>query len=98
MTETHKNLPYIIFVAVLSLTIIGYNYWSYKCGYCTLASLMQLSTPAMLLIGCNLLAGLALLVIRLRKQRQAKREHCACGETLRSIWHFCPSCGHARKS
>lgn len=98
MRNIRKQLPYTVFVIILALTIVGYNYWSYKCGYCTLSSLTSLSIPAVILIGFNLLAGLLLVVVRLRKKKQAERNHCDCGETLRRIWQFCPSCGHGRKA
>ena len=91
------NLPYVLMVMFLSLTIIGYNLWSYSCGYCTLASLMTLSPPAIILIACNLLAVAGLVAIRLRNRRQVGRNHCACGEPLRSSWGFCPACGQARR-
>ncbi len=94
----HRKLTYILFVAILSLTIIGYNYWSYKCGYCTLASLLSFSAPAIILIGCNLLAAAVLVVVRLRKKRQDRLGQCDCGENLRNIWLFCPTCGDARKA
>ncbi len=97
MTNTRRNIPQILLVSLLFLSVIGYNLWSYSCGYCTLASLLRLSTPAILLITCNLLAGVMLLVIRRRNRQQELRSHCACGEILRSSWQFCPNCGHSRQ-
>lgn len=91
-----KSLPVGLVIGSLLLVIIGYNYWSYLCGYCTLSSLLSLSTPAVLLILSNVVAGAALLYVKNRNRQQQIDQSCRCGAALRGTWSFCPACGAAR--
>jgi len=96
-TPQPKKMPVGWMIFGLMLIIIGYNYWSYRCGYCTIASLLSLSAPAVLLITMNIIACVALLIVKLRARQQLQRQRCNCGAVLRSIWLFCPDCGGARQ-
>ena len=49
-TSDPQKLPIGWLIVGLLLVIIGYNFWSYQCGYCTISSLLSLSTPAVWLI------------------------------------------------
>lgn len=91
-----KKRTLLFFAVVLLTVIVGYNTWSYCCGYCTLDSLASFSDPALVLIACNLLAGVTLSVVKLRRCRLRLRQRCRCGEQLRSAWTFCPACGVPR--
>jgi hypothetical protein len=92
-----KKTTFALYAVILLTVIVGYNYWSYRCGFCTLSSLLSFSGPALVLIAGNLLAIAILLIIR-RRQRQAVRlRFCRCGESLRNNWTFCPACGELRK-
>lgn len=91
-----QKLPVGWLIFSLLLLIVGYNYWSYRCGYCTISSLLSLSVPAMLLILFNVIACMALLAVKLRARRQLQRQRCRCGAALRGSWFFCPDCGGAR--
>ena len=91
------NLPIGLLVTGLLLVIIGYNYWSFQGGRCTVASLLTLSAPAILLILLNVAACGVLLWSKDRNRRQEQNRRCNCGAELRGIWDFCPGCGSARK-
>lgn len=93
-----RRLPVVLPVIFLLLAILAYNYWSYQCGYCTMASLMSFSWPAVLLLGCNLLAVLVLLCLRMRSKRLLRRQLCDCGARLLSSWSYCPACGQQRQA
>ncbi|HEY5673144.1 MAG TPA: hypothetical protein VIR78_05530 [Malonomonas sp.] len=95
--KTYK-LPVGWMIASLLLIIVGYNYWSYRCGYCTISSLLSLSAPAILLIVLNVIACLVLLAVKLRSRQQLQRQRCNCGKTLRNTWQYCPDCGGARQN
>ncbi len=97
-TPETRTLPVGWLILALLLIIVGYNYWSYRCGYCTISSLLSLSAPAVLLIFLNLMACVVLLAVKLRARQQLQRQRCNCGAALRSIWLFCPTCGGARQS
>jgi uncharacterized integral membrane protein len=96
-TPKIQKLPVGLLIIGLLLVIIGYNYWSYRCGFCTVSSLMSLSTPAVLLLLLNIVAGGVLLGIKARNRRLLQGQHCRCGSALRSSWAFCPACGVARQ-
>jgi uncharacterized integral membrane protein len=94
--RTQKR-PVGMMIFGLLLVIIGYNYWSYRCGYCTLASLLTLSMPAVLLLLVIIVAGGVLLAVKARTRQQLLRQRCRCGSALRSNWFYCPGCGGARQ-
>ncbi len=91
-----RNLPVGLLITGLLLVIIGYNYWSFQGGRCTVASLLTLSAPAILLILLNAVACGVLLWSKDRNRRQQQNRYCGCGAELRGTWSFCPSCGNAR--
>lgn len=95
---TLKKRHLLLYLVILLTIIVSYNYWSFRCGYCSLSSLLSFSPPALVLIAGNLAALLALAVIRVRQRRRLQRQHCTCGELLRSSWSFCPDCGVERQS
>ena len=96
MNSKRIHSPYTYLILLLILALVGYNLWSYSCGYCTMASLTSLSPPAILLIACNLMAGGVLLFLRVRNRRLVNGNFCCCGELLHHNWEFCPHCGRAR--
>ena len=96
MPKTRK-LPIGLLIASLLLVIFGYNYWSFQGGRCTVASLLSLSAPAILLILMIVVAGGVLMWGKARNHRQQLNRRCGCGTELRGTWSFCPSCGSARK-
>jgi membrane protein YdbS with pleckstrin-like domain len=98
MKVQQKNFIFYIAMSFLMLGIIGYNYWSYRCGYCTLASLMSFSAPAVMLLIGIAIAILFLIHVRSKNKRLQQKKHCGCGALLRGQWNYCPSCGHQRKA
>ena len=82
----------------LLLLLVGYNYWSYRCGHCTLSSLLVLSPPAILLLALNFFACGGLLVRKFRNRQRLQSKRCRCGVSLHDSWGFCPECGRGRKS
>ena len=92
-----KKLPLGLLLISLMLVLIGYNYWSYRYGYCTASSLLSLSLPAILLIVLNIISFGILLGVKARNQRISRQKRCRCGAELRDIWNFCSSCGVARQ-
>ena len=96
MPKTRK-LPIGLLIASLILVIFGYNYWSFQGGRCTVASLLSLSAPAVLLILLNAVACGVLMGSKARNRRLLQKRRCHCGVELRGTWGFCPSCGTARK-
>lgn len=93
-----KFIHLLIYIAVLLAIIVGYNYWSYSCGYCNRASLLSFSEPALVLIGVNLLAIITLVICKYRNRKLLRRKQCGCGGQLRDNWIYCPTCGEARKA
>ena len=96
-TPATQKLPVGVLIAGLLVVIIGYNFWSYRCGYCTISSLLSLSTPAIWLILSNVVACGVLIGIKVRNRRLLRNQYCPCGTALRSIWAYCPACGTARQ-
>ena len=96
-TSDPQKLPIGWLIVGLLLVIIGYNFWSYRCGYCTISSLLSLSTPAVWLILTNVVACGVLIGIKARNRRLLLNQHCRCGTALRSQWTYCPACGTARR-
>ncbi len=92
----NPRIPWALVSVALLLVLGGYNYWSYRCGYCTLSSLMSLSAPAILLLFVNLMVLFLLFGVRLRNRRHLQRLSCDCGAALRSGWGYCPDCGKKR--
>jgi len=93
-----KFVTLLMYVAVLLAIIVGYNYWSYSCGYCTRSSLMSFSEPALILIVINLLAVFSLVICKVRKRKLLRSQQCGCGGKLRNNWIYCPTCGEERKT
>jgi len=95
---TNKSKLALLLAAAVGASVLGYNFWSYSCGYCTLRSLMTLGAPGYLLLGVN--AGLLLLLLAMKRQqrRQAALRVCACGSLLALPWRYCPTCGQEKKS
>ncbi len=96
MKAQQKNLVFYLSISALLVAIIGYNLWSYSCGRCTIASLMSLSAPAILLLFGIVIALLFLFIVKARNRKQLLQHRCACGADLREQWSFCPDCGKQR--
>lgn len=92
-----QKLPVKLLIFSLLVIIVGYNYWSYRCGYCTFASFLSLSAPAKILLLLIGVAGGGLLAVKFRARQQVLRQRCRCGSALRSSWSYCPNCGGARQ-
>jgi len=98
MTRGKKKTTFLLYVVILLTIIVGYNYWSFQCGYCTLSSLLSFSEPALILIVCNLIGLAVLLRVKFRNRKRLQRHHCRCGSFLRDGWLFCPTCGEGRRA
>jgi len=87
----------ILSLALLTVVcVLGYNFWLYSCGACTLHALLTPSVPGYLLLAINLLLGMMLILLKLRQARRVRRRVCPCGSELLSEWSFCPACGSNR--
>lgn len=89
-----RYLPTLLGVFLLTGGVIAYNYWAFSSGRCTLATFFSLSSPAIILILCNLVAFLVLCAVR-TKTRHFNNQSCVCGNLLHPSWHYCPCCGAA---
>ena len=88
---------FAVLALMLLLVIAGYNVWSFRCGHCTIASLLSFSPPAVILLLGNLLAVTVLLGLRVHNWRARQGRHCDCGAPLSSVWSFCPGCGREHR-
>lgn len=96
MKARHKNLFFYLFMSMLLLVIIGYNFWSFRCGYCTISSLLSFSPPALLLLAGILIAAVFLLIVKVKNKQLRRQQYCHCGALLRKQWNHCPTCGQGR--
>jgi len=83
----------LLLAALVAAGVLGYNFWSYSCGHCTLRSMMTLGPAGYLLLGANLILGGLLAVSRQRQSRRLRRQQCRCGCLLMPAWQHCPACG-----
>lgn len=88
--------PVVLAGLAVALAVVGYNAWSFCCGYCTLETFRSLGGPGWSLLAANAGALSAWLWLRQRSRRLARNAGCACGRPLQSGWRFCPECGHPR--
>lgn len=79
----------------VGVAVFGYNVWAYSCGHCTLQTLYSFGPFGSLLFGLTAVAGLSLLWLRRRRQREGAARSCPCGATRHRDWVFCPHCGTA---
>jgi len=93
-----RHITNILFIAILAAGIIFYNFWSYSCGRCNMASFFVLSPLAMILLFCDIGAFLLLCVAKAKNRRRLKDQYCSCGDLLSSNWQFCTRCGSPCKS
>lgn len=91
-----KRYGILLLLAGIGLGLFFYNYWSYSCGRCNAESLLMISVPAGILIGTNLLALGALVLVKNRRSRGLEQRRCRCGLRLHPDWQFCPTCGQVR--
>lgn len=82
--------------AVAALAVLGYNYWAYCCGRCTLGGFFRFGLMDGLLLGLLPLALLVLLAVKRWRRRRLARSICPCGAPLADDWSFCPACGASR--
>ncbi len=92
---TIRSILVLLAGGAVMLGVLGYNFWSYSCGHCTVRSLMTLGLPGYLLLGLNLILLTIWLVMKRRLARQGRGDWCRCGATLLGEWHYCPDCGEA---
>ncbi|AMV72244.1 hypothetical protein JCM30471_07290 [Desulfuromonas carbonis] len=92
---TIRSVLILLGGGAVMLGVLGYNLWSYSCGYCTLRSLLTLGLPGYLLLVLNLILLSVWLIMRRRRAREVKGDHCRCGTALAGEWHYCPGCGEA---
>lgn len=94
----NRNRWVSLLLMALLLVLVGYNYWSYRCGRCTLASMLVLSPPAILLLVLNFVACGGLFALKFRNRQRLQSKRCRCGSVLHDSWGFCPDCGSGRRS
>lgn len=87
-----------LLVGVTILTVIGYNFWAYCCGHCTVSTFFTLGPFGLSLLALNALAAATLVALRVRRSRRRSRSRCRCGNDLAEEWGFCPDCGEPASS
>jgi len=93
---TTRSKLTLLLAALVAAGVLGYNFWSYSCGHCTLNSLMTLGPAGYLLLGVDLgLLGL-LLLLKVRQRQLERRRLCKCGGRPGPAWRYCPDCGEER--
>ena len=92
--RTNRKKQAVFGGIVLLLLLISYNLWSLKSGRCTMSMMLDLGPVALTLIGCNLLAGVTLVAVKIRRKKQRIDHRCRCGEVIKEDdWVCCPACG-----
>lgn len=92
--RTNRNKQVFFGGIVLLTVLLSYNFWSLKSGRCTITMMLDLGPVALTLIGCNLLAGVALVAVKIRRKKQRIDSRCRCGEIIKEEkWVCCPACG-----
>ena len=96
LMKQRKRLMILTIMALITGLFL-YNYWSYSYGRCTMNSFLALSSPAVILLLCNIVAFLFLCAVKTRNNKRYISQHCSCGNILHSNWQFCPSCGSSSR-
>jgi len=91
MTVQSKLTLLVAFGA--GLAVLVYNFWSYSCGHCTVASLMTLGDAGLLLLIVDAGLGAIYLALKQWKKQGLHRYYCHCGAFVMRDWKYCSSCG-----
>lgn len=76
--------------------VVAYNTWSLCCGACSVENLLSFNGPVILLLAANLVALLALAILKRLNRLKFQTEICSCGWELQPGWSSCPRCGKER--
>ncbi len=91
-----RNFPWwsILGIVLVLVSIAGYNYWAYNCGYCAIQD-MKTVGPQVKAVGFLVLGAAACwLLLFFKRSFSQPANGCKCGRNTISDWSYCPDCGH----